>query len=80
MIKKKYSIILAIIGLLFTITVLAIPFISKYLVDEAINIAKYDTNYEETVDLHRFWFVDHDGFICPRWGDAGDFRLLRERW
>lgn len=41
---------------------------------------KYDTNYEETVDLHRFWFVDHDGFICPRWGDAGDFRLLRDRW
>ncbi len=49
MIKKKYSIILAIIGLLFTSVVLAIPFISKYLVDEAINIANNDTNYYKLV-------------------------------
>ena len=49
MIKKKYSIILATIGLLFTMTVLAIPFISKYLVDEAINIAKYDSNYDKLI-------------------------------
>ena len=42
MIKKRYSVILSTIGLIFTIVTLSIPFLTKYLIDEAINLSKLD--------------------------------------
>ena len=42
MVKKKYPIILSIIGLIFTILVLLIPFFTKYLVNEAINVSNME--------------------------------------
>ena len=39
MIKKRYSVILCTIGLVFTLVALAIPFLTKYLIDEAINLS-----------------------------------------
>lgn len=49
MIKKRYPIILSTIGLLFTVVALSIPFISKYLVDEAISIANNNSNYDKLI-------------------------------
>jgi len=42
MISKKYPLILSAIGLLFTAIVLAIPFLTKYLIDEAILLSNSD--------------------------------------
>ncbi len=42
MVKKKYPIILSIIGLIFTILVLLIPFFTKYLVNEAITVSNME--------------------------------------
>ena len=43
MIKKKYTIILSLLGLFIAFTVLLIPFVSKYLVNEALLISE-DSN------------------------------------
>ena len=40
MIKKKYTIILSLLGLFIAFTVLLIPFVSKYLVNEALLISE----------------------------------------
>ena len=54
MISKKYPIILSAIGLLFTAIVLAIPFLTKYLIDEAIALSTIDN---KTYDKLIFYIV-----------------------
>ena len=50
MISKKYPIILSAVGLLFTAIVLAIPFLTKYLIDEAIALSTLaDKNYDKLI-------------------------------
>ncbi len=39
MIKKRYTVILIIISVLFSLLVLVVPFLTKYLIDEAINLS-----------------------------------------
>ena len=39
MIKKRYSIILIIIGIIFSLLSLVVPFLTKYLIDEAVNLS-----------------------------------------
>ena len=45
MISKKYPIILSAVGLIFTAIVLAIPFLTKYLIDEAIALSNMDNKF-----------------------------------
>ena len=54
MISKKYPIILSAIGLIFTAIVLAIPFLTKYLIDEAIALSTIDN---KTYDKLIFYIV-----------------------
>ena len=50
MIKKRYSIILIVVGVIFSLLVLVVPFLTKYLIDEAINLSSGDTsNYDKLI-------------------------------
>ena len=49
MIKKRYTAILIILSVIFSLLVLVVPFLTKYLIDEAINLSNNGGSYDKLI-------------------------------